>query len=370
MQRALLRGACSAFLVITIAGSFQRAIAKPVRLYVFNLTPDTSYQVRVNSADFTSVYSGPAGAMAVGMDVAIGDVVSVVAGENPDLQPPVPPLFTTLETSDPSCARASWIPSGDPTVVGYVVSYGRNSVAAGDAPQYDQSVSVGAGSFLDVCSLVQGRHYFAIQCRNYAGMLSAYSQERSVDIVVVSVLISTFDASVIDGGVLLSWTVEADEIVLGYRIYRTGPDGVERPLSAGLIEPARRSFADHETGAGTRYTYQLAAVHADGEETRSFALSVETPPLALALGQNVPNPFNPATTIPFVLDAASHVQLRVYDVRGAVIATLVDGMLPEGRHTIAWNGRNSAGRPVSSGTYLYGLVAGKQRLSRKMVLVR
>jgi flagellar hook assembly protein FlgD len=97
---------------------------------------------------------------------------------------------------------------------------------------------------------------------------------------------------------------------------------------------------------------------------------VETPALTLALEQNLPNPFNPATTIPFVLEAASRVVLRVYDVRGALVATLYDGVLPEGRHTIGWDGRNDHGRTVSSGTYLYSLVAGNRHLSRKMLMVR
>jgi hypothetical protein len=364
MPRAVHRGACSALLFIAVVCTHGTAAARPIRLHLFNVNPEHTYRVQVNGTDHASTFSGPAGTLQVGLNAAFADVISVIDEGSPDLQPPAPPQFTSLETGDAGCATATWAPSGDPAVVGYVVSFGRNPA------QYDQSVDVAAGSSAEVCALEQGMHYFAVQCRNYAGMLSAYSAERAVQIVVVSVLIASFDARVVEEGVALSWRIQSDERLLGFRIYRAGPDGIERSLTPDLIAAGEDAFLDADARPATRYTYAMAAVNEGGEETRSFTIGVETPALTLALGQNLPNPFNPATTIPFVLAASTRVVLRVYDVRGARVATLFDGILPEGRHAIGWDGRNDRGSMVSSGTYLYSLVAGKQRLARKMLMVR
>jgi outer membrane protein assembly factor BamB len=91
-----------------------------------------------------------------------------------------------------------------------------------------------------------------------------------------------------------------------------------------------------------------------------------------ALYPNVPNPFNPTTTIRFDLGgtAAQHVSLRIFDVRGALVRTLLDRPAPPGRYDVRWDGHDTAGRAVASGVYFYRLDAADLRAQRKMVLVR
>jgi len=96
----------------------------------------------------------------------------------------------------------------------------------------------------------------------------------------------------------------------------------------------------------------------------------ETPILRAALHQNVPNPFNPRTTIAFELAAAGHVRLTVYDATGRRVAGLVDSALAAGRREVLWNGTDDGGRSVGSGVYFYVLETGSERLERKMVLMR
>ncbi|UCH83657.1 MAG: T9SS type A sorting domain-containing protein, partial [Candidatus Latescibacterota bacterium] len=96
----------------------------------------------------------------------------------------------------------------------------------------------------------------------------------------------------------------------------------------------------------------------------------DVPPADLVLEQNIPNPFNPVTTIRFSLPSPSRVRLVVYDVKGRHIATLIDERLPAGQRRVAWNGRDSRGNPVSSGVYFYRLKTEDKTLSRKMVLLR
>jgi hypothetical protein len=64
------------------------------------------------------------------------------------------------------------------------------------------------------------------------------------------------------------------------------------------------------------------------------------------------------------------VRLDVYDLRGAHVATLVDGVHAGGNGSVTWNGRDASGRPVASGVYFYRLSAGDTRLVRKMVLLK
>jgi hypothetical protein len=88
------------------------------------------------------------------------------------------------------------------------------------------------------------------------------------------------------------------------------------------------------------------------------------------LEQNLPNPFNPLTTIRFVLPTASHATLEIVDVAGRHIRTLVDQSLAKGDHQVVWDGRDNHGNRVASGVYLYRLHSDGLDQSRKMVLLK
>ncbi|MCD4691414.1 MAG: T9SS type A sorting domain-containing protein [Calditrichales bacterium] len=93
-------------------------------------------------------------------------------------------------------------------------------------------------------------------------------------------------------------------------------------------------------------------------------------PQNYSLHQNYPNPFNPATTINYDLPKTSNVVLRVYDLIGQEVKTLVNDIQTAGEKSVVWNGRNSAGQIVSSGVYIYSLQAGNEVHSRKMIFAR
>jgi len=101
-------------------------------------------------------------------------------------------------------------------------------------------------------------------------------------------------------------------------------------------------------------------------------VDVEAPPAgpAFALGQNVPNPFNPQTTIRFSVPDTRGVTLRVYDVAGRLVNTLVERQYPAGTHVINWNGTDRRGASVASGVYFYKIIAGTDVATKKMVLLR
>jgi hypothetical protein len=94
-------------------------------------------------------------------------------------------------------------------------------------------------------------------------------------------------------------------------------------------------------------------------------------PSDFALKQNYPNPFNPSTTIEYVLPASATVSVRVYNLMGQVVRTLVhEQTQTPGRHSVAWNGRSDTGTPVASGTYLYSLEFNGTIQTRPMTLIK
>ncbi|MCK4548407.1 MAG: T9SS type A sorting domain-containing protein, partial [Candidatus Eisenbacteria sp.] len=93
-------------------------------------------------------------------------------------------------------------------------------------------------------------------------------------------------------------------------------------------------------------------------------------PARAVLDQNIPNPFNPETTISFGLPEASRVDLSIYNIRGQRVRQLVDGWMPAGFHKAAWDGRDVNGQQVSSGVYFYRLTTPEDALTRRMTLIK
>jgi len=90
-----------------------------------------------------------------------------------------------------------------------------------------------------------------------------------------------------------------------------------------------------------------------------------TVPSEYQLSQNYPNPFNPTTHINYTCPGASHVTLRVFDLTGHKVATLVDGMQSPGHHKVTFDASD-----LSSGVYFYQLITNEQTLTKKMMLVK
>lgn len=103
-----------------------------------------------------------------------------------------------------------------------------------------------------------------------------------------------------------------------------------------------------------------------------FVTAVETSP-SPALGRlmrNYPNPFNPRTKIGFTLKRDAQALLRVYDVRGRLIRTLVDSFVAAGSRVVEWDGRDDRGSSLASGTYFLRLDAGGEFESRTVTLLK
>jgi FlgD Ig-like domain len=94
-------------------------------------------------------------------------------------------------------------------------------------------------------------------------------------------------------------------------------------------------------------------------------------PSTFALHQNIPNPFNPTTTITYdVAAGGARVSIAVFDASGRLVRTLLDEHRPAGTQAVDWDGRDSSGRPVSSGVYFYRMTSGSFSESKRMVLLK
>ncbi len=99
--------------------------------------------------------------------------------------------------------------------------------------------------------------------------------------------------------------------------------------------------------------------------TTTHVQSVSNVPAAFALGQNYPNPFNPSTTIRFTLPASGPVTLKVFNLLGEEVATLVNETVGAGESSVRFDGSG-----LASGMYLYRLQAGSSTQTRRMMLVK
>jgi len=120
----------------------------------------------------------------------------------------------------------------------------------------------------------------------------------------------------------------------------------------------------------------LESVWSTSKRTIDIVIQTDVPPVldavpeTFALYQNYPNPFNPATVIAYDLPVAARVELTIYNIRGSRVATLVNTEQAAGSFRVVWDGRNQAGRFVSSGIYIYRIRAEQFTMTRKMLFVR
>jgi hypothetical protein len=189
-----------------------------------------------------------------------------------------------------------------------------------------------------------------------------------------------------------------DPITDGMVLDLLGGDGAGNYEDPDVVEPVNggggiQCFSyDADSGAGVRVEYGTTRILtlgfgfesinavADRDLLMEKALSWLIPttavdsgsklPSVAVLNQNAPNPFNPQTKISFVLDSQKNVQLNVYDLNGRLVRTLVDGIREAGENNVIWDGRNTAGDQVASGTYIYRLINADQIESRKMTLLK
>jgi len=135
--------------------------------------------------------------------------------------------------------------------------------------------------------------------------------------------------------------------------------GVGDRLSSTLGQPFSASVSGTTYLLGVGYWFLVESSGSGAVSDVPFEL------LGTQLHQNAPNPFNPSTEIKFVVGNAGHVTLKLYDVQGRIVATLIDKHLETGTQTLTFRPRG-----LASGVYLYRLQTADQAITRRLTLLK
>ncbi|MCP4607802.1 MAG: T9SS type A sorting domain-containing protein, partial [Planctomycetes bacterium] len=193
--------------------------------------------------------------------------------------------------------------------------------------------------------------------------------------MATSVELVEFLGESVEGMVELSWETAKETDNAGFNIYRSyTEDGDYRPVNEKLIDPRSDgdySVTDAGVDVGVRYFYKLETVSTTGFLRQYDAIAVRVQaPERFELHQNYPNPFNPVTSIKYEIPKPGKVLIKIYNVLGQEVRTLVNEDRPAGFHSVRWNGTNNFGTRVASGMYIYRIIYGNNVLSKKMVFIK
>ncbi|MBK9097619.1 MAG: T9SS type A sorting domain-containing protein [bacterium] len=202
----------------------------------------------------------------------------------------------------------------------------------------------------------------------------------------MSVELTSFTASILQNekAVQLNWTTVTETNNSGFEVERASSRTTPRqegwesigfvPGFGTTIEPKSYSFTDENVSTGT-YKYRLKQIDFDGsfEFSNEIEIEVDFTPKEFVLYQNYPNPFNPSTTIKFTVTSviasgakqSQFVTLKVYDIIGSEVATLVNEEKQPGVYEVEFDASS-----LASGMYLYKLQAGTYVQIKKMVLMK
>jgi photosystem II stability/assembly factor-like uncharacterized protein len=187
---------------------------------------------------------------------------------------------------------------------------------------------------------------------------------------ILPVELISFSYTVTESGVLLKWSTSSEMDNLGYEVQRrtTENDYVNIGFVPGFgttTEVKAYNFTDSEVHTGS-YIYRLKQIDFNGSFEYSDEVEIEVSmPWEFSLEQNYPNPFNPSTKISWQSPVGSWQILKIYDVLGNEVATLVDEYKPAGKYEVEWDASNHP-----SGIYFYQLKAGGFVSTKKMILIK
>ena len=206
------------------------------------------------------------------------------------------------------------------------------------------------------------------------------SQNSSYDISL-SVTMNSFYAFMSQGTIVLRWRTESEVGCQGFHVLRSeNQDDDYKRITTAIIPGQGHSstgadyeFIDRYIQGGKGYWYKIEEISMSGEVHEfgpiyAFPETGLNVPEDFSLVGNFPNPFNPKTTIQYAVSEAglaSRTAIRIFDMLGREVVTLVDRIHQPGYYTVHWDGCDLKGREVSSGLYVYQLTADGYPLDTK-----
>ncbi len=358
-----------------------------------NITKNSETQVAVfvNDVQNPTIGSGETGGFILGSTGAIVNLVSnsgsgsltTATGTNPNIVPPLPTgvnvvspdKFWTINQTGLSTFSYNLIL--DLTGVSGIQNFNllrilkrnNNTVPWQDVSQTPISATV---EYLEPFIIISGLTSF-----------SDFSIGSDVNDNQLPVTLSAFNGRPTAEGVALQWTTQSEQNNLGFDVLRKVGEGEFLTIASHQSHRALRgrgttastsnyAFLDESVEAGKTYTYRLRSFDFDGTihdyaptVTVEVRDAIQNRITKYALLQNYPNPFNPTTSITYELPKASDVSLKVFDMLGREVATLVNERQERGRYSATFNANT-----LSSGIYFYRLQAGNFVQTKKMMLVK
>jgi flagellar assembly factor FliW len=228
------------------------------------------------------------------------------------------------------------------------------------------TVSANTTTYQDLDVTIQTYNY-----RMKAFNITGASEYSAVAQVSVPVELTSFTANVVASNVNLIWRTATETNNSGFSVERKNIESSEWNTLLFVkgfgttTEQHSYSFIDENISAG-KYFYRLKQIDFNGMYEYSSEIEVVVnAPDNFSLNQNYPNPFNPSTSIEFQLPKESFVTLKIYNILGVEIATLVNEQKPAGVHKINFDASG-----LTSGLYIYKISTGNFEQTRKMLLLK
>lgn len=300
--------------------------------------------------------------------------------------------FHVTSVSD-SSAFLAWTAPGDDTTTGtateYDIRYHTSLPAKADTAAWWESATQvvgeptpqgsGSAESMEVTGLSPATpYYFAIKALD-----EHFNPSELSDItgdITLPVQLSSFQASPVPEGILLEWSTESETNNRGFHLSRSREEEGQFDFVAFVdgaghsASPRSYRFVDQQVRSEVTYWYLLESEDLQGQRAAYGPIEATAGepllPKVFALSQNYPNPFNPTTHIKYQLPKDVSVALKIYNVMGQHVVSLVDDVHKAGYYEVKWAGRDTNGRELASGVYFYRLEAGDFVKTNKMILLR
>jgi len=315
----------------------------------------------------------------LGDTVAAGVAVTPWLIEPDTSAPPIPVQGLTIDYASNDSIVLSWDEALMSDFANYTIYFDTDTSGI----PYEYSIDVGNVSSYSITGLSFDKtHYIAATTFDTDGNESWYSRE--VNVITIDKIPSVpvgFSSSITQDGVVLKWRPNPESDIDFYAIYRSLQSGFNPDtMETFRYSSTDTSFTDSFFPIITTYYYRLSVFDVRGNESEfseelavNIVVSIEPIPNipdVYALDQNYPNPFNPITVLRYALPEQSNVSLVVYNLMGQQVIRWDEGNVEPGFYEKTWNGTNRNGIPVTSGIYIYRLIAGDFIQTKKMVLLK
>jgi hypothetical protein len=274
--------------------------------------------------------------------------------------PAAPSDLVAQVNSNPWSVELNWIDNSI-NEVGFIIE--RENPFA-DIFEAVDTVTQNVTTYLDT-TVTMATYIYRVKSYNDVGE-SPYSDTAQV---IVPVELTSFSATLIKNEVLLTWTTETEINNMGFEVqkkinaYWSVLDFVKGHGS--ITTTHNYNFTDYKPQRGMENSYRLKQIDYNGLFNYSDIVFVSVPVEGYSLEQNYPNPFNPTTKIRFELPVDGIVTIKMFDIFGQEITTILDEFKKANVYEVEFNGSN-----LASGVYIYRLQANSYLESKIMVLLK